>query len=176
MSFLFFLREEAAIMVSINQQTQPDWVLWAGQENNRWNLRLKDTHFCFEDIQYKGTIFSALLLIDHGGSDSSSYSRYLFFIINWRRLGSTCMCVRARVSCLLAGVSTHAGRAWQVHYFDCRLTICLYDRRPWSLAIDGRETHWSITQRPPAALKSSPAHRWTCWVLLDRIGYWLRRS
>ena len=76
-------------------------------------------------------------------------------------------------NCLLAGVSTHACRAWQVHYFDCRLTICLYDRRPCSLAIDGRETHRSITLRPPAAFKSSPVHTWTCWVLLDRIGYWL---
>lgn len=78
-------------------------------------------------------------------------------------------CVRVRI------VSTHAGRRWQVHYFDCRLTICLYDRLPRSLAIE--EKHIDLSPGDLRRLSNpAPVHRWTCWVLLDRIGYWLRGS
>lgn len=75
-----------------------------------------------------------------------------------------CVCV----NCSLALASVHAGSCWRVHYFDCHLTICLYDRQLWSLAIDGRETSPSIARRPSAAFKSNSVHRWTCWVLLRR--------
>lgn len=80
----------------------------------------------------KGAIFSVLLLIDHSEFDSKRFQWYCCVIINSRY-------VQFRLNCLLARVSTHAGSAWQVHYFDCRLTICLYDRRPRSFAIDRRK-------------------------------------
>lgn len=68
-------------------------------------------------------------------------------------------CVFAQTVCS-AMLSFHTGGLGWVHYFDCHLTICLYDRRPWSLAIDGRETHRFITRRPPVAFKSGSAHRY----------------
>lgn len=84
--------------------------------------------------------------------------------------------VLAQTICL-AILSFHTGGPGWVHYFDCHLTICLYDRQPWSLAIDGRETHRFITQRPLVAFKSGSVHRQTRWVLLSRgLGYWLRGS
>lgn len=117
---------------------------------------------------FRGTALSVLLPIDLLWVDNRSGQHYLC-VINWRY-------VQRWLNCLLPIVSTHTGSVWQVHYLDCHLTICLYDRQPQSFAIDGGETHRSITLWPPAAFKSSPAHRWTCWVLLDRIRYWLHGS